>query len=101
MYVHVESYMSHVLTLFEHSIILIITKYNEMLLKKKFFIYIYIYYFKFFLVSCVSILQHTFIPVLPSGLIDFCCSPMPFIMGINPSMVKQLDHLEIEMEEVC
>ncbi|XP_003388654.1 PREDICTED: DENN domain-containing protein 2A-like [Amphimedon queenslandica] len=43
--------------------------------------------------------QHTFIPVLPDELIDFCGSPLPCIFGISPSMVKKLDHLEIEMEE--
>lgn len=45
--------------------------------------------------------QHTFIPVLPNSLIDFCGSPLPFIIGINPSMAKKLDKLDIEMEEVC
>ena len=45
--------------------------------------------------------QHTFIPVLPSSLIDFCCSPMPFIIGINPDMAKQLDHLDLQVEDVC
>lgn len=43
--------------------------------------------------------QHVFIPVLPTSLIDFVCSPLPYIIGINPSCLKQLD--DLEMEEVC
>ena len=33
-------------------------------------------------------------------LIDFCGSPLPFIIGISPTMAKQLDKLDIQMEEV-
>ena len=42
--------------------------------------------------------QHVFIPVLPSGLIDFVCSPLPYIIGINPSCIKQIETMET-MEE--
>ena len=36
--------------------------------------------------------------VLPSGLIDFVCSPLPYIIGINPSCIKQIETMET-MEE--
>ena len=42
--------------------------------------------------------QHVFIPILPSGLIDFVCSPLPYIIGINPSCIKQIETMET-MEE--
>ena len=45
--------------------------------------------------------QHVFIPVLPTSLIDFVCSPLPYIIGINPSCIKQLDELEMEEVRVC
>ncbi len=37
-----------------------------------------------------------FIPVLPNSLIDFVCSPLPYIIGINPSLIKELDSMEME-----
>ena len=54
----------------------------------------------FYLLLSLSLSQHTLIPVLPDELIDFCGSPLPCVFGISPSMIKKLDHLEIEMEEV-
>ena len=42
------------------------------------------------------LLQHVFIPVLPSSLIDFVCSPLPYIIGISPSTIKQLDTMEMD-----
>ena len=45
--------------------------------------------------------QHVFIPVLPTSLIDFVCSPLPYIIGINPSCIKQLDELEMEEVSAC
>ena len=44
--------------------------------------------------------QHVFIPVLPGALIDFCCSPLPYLMGMHPSLIPALDEMET-MEEVC
>jgi len=40
--------------------------------------------------------QHVFIPVLPTSLIDFVCSPLPYMMGIHPSCIKHLEDLEME-----
>ena len=37
-----------------------------------------------------------FIPVLPSSLIDFVCSPLPYIIGLNPASCKQFDDMEME-----
>ena len=44
--------------------------------------------------------QHALIPVLPSDLVDFCCSPLPFMMGILPACLKKMDDLDME-EDVC
>ena len=42
--------------------------------------------------------QHVFIPVLPGTLIDSVCSLLPYIIGINPSCIKQIETVET-MEE--
>jgi hypothetical protein len=42
--------------------------------------------------------QHVFIPILPGALIDFCCSPLPYIIGMNPSLIPSLDQMDT-MEE--
>lgn len=42
--------------------------------------------------------QHTFVPVLPAGMLDICCSPTPFVMGaLSPSLPEVLD---MPIEEV-
>ncbi|TRY82445.1 hypothetical protein DNTS_007888 [Danionella cerebrum] len=42
--------------------------------------------------------QHTFVPVLPAGMLDICCSPTPFVMGaLSPSLAEVL---EMPIEEV-
>uniref|UniRef100_A0A8D2ZNG5 DENN domain containing 1C n=1 Tax=Scophthalmus maximus TaxID=52904 RepID=A0A8D2ZNG5_SCOMX len=47
------------------------------------------------LTSCVHALsavlypmywQHIFIPVLPPHLLDYCCAPMPFLIGVHSSL---------------
>ena len=43
--------------------------------------------------------QHVFIPVLPGALIDFCCSPLPYLMGMSPTLIPALDEMDT-MEEV-
>ncbi|XP_013407258.1 DENN domain-containing protein 2A isoform X2 [Lingula anatina] len=40
--------------------------------------------------------QHTYISVLPDGLIDICCSPTPYIIGILSAFKDQLDDLPLE-----
>ncbi|XP_068615189.1 DENN domain-containing protein 2C-like [Brachionichthys hirsutus] len=42
--------------------------------------------------------QHTFIPVLPAGMLDISCSPTPFLIGLLAPCLPQL--LELPIEEV-
>ncbi|XP_023687100.2 DENN domain-containing protein 2C isoform X1 [Paramormyrops kingsleyae] len=42
--------------------------------------------------------QHTFVPVLPANMLDICCSPTPFLMGVLFSSLPQL--LDLPIEEV-
>eukprot|EP01113_Clastostelium_recurvatum_P049573 TRINITY_DN9208_c0_g1_i3.p1 TRINITY_DN9208_c0_g1~~TRINITY_DN9208_c0_g1_i3.p1 ORF type:complete len:868 (-),score=169.76 TRINITY_DN9208_c0_g1_i3:38-2641(-) len=39
--------------------------------------------------------QHIFIPVLPRPLLDYCCAPMPFLMGLHASLMLPLQMLPI------
>ncbi|XP_077427274.1 DENN domain-containing protein 1B isoform X2 [Vanacampus margaritifer] len=50
------------------------------------------------LTSCVHALgallypmhwQHIFIPVLPPHLLDYCCAPMPYLIGVHSSLTEQ------------
>ncbi|KAL1281269.1 hypothetical protein QQF64_000072, partial [Cirrhinus molitorella] len=34
--------------------------------------------------------QHIFIPVLPPHLLDYCCAPMPYLIGIHSSMAERV-----------
>ncbi|KFQ94948.1 DENN domain-containing protein 2C, partial [Nipponia nippon] len=40
--------------------------------------------------------QHTYIPVLPTSMIDIVCSPTPFLIGILSCSLPQLQDLPIE-----
>ncbi|KFV79800.1 DENN domain-containing protein 2C, partial [Struthio camelus australis] len=40
--------------------------------------------------------QHTYIPVLPTSMIDIACSPTPFLIGILSCSLPQLQDLPIE-----
>ncbi|XP_061535486.1 DENN domain-containing protein 1B isoform X2 [Phycodurus eques] len=49
------------------------------------------------LTSCVHALgallypmhwQHIFIPVLPPHLLDYCCAPMPYLIGVHSSLAE-------------
>ena len=42
--------------------------------------------------------QHVFIPVLPNSMIDYCCAPMPFVIGILTSSLPKV--LTMPIEEV-
>ncbi|XP_072233853.1 DENN domain-containing protein 2A-like [Leuresthes tenuis] len=42
--------------------------------------------------------QHTYIPVLPSAMLDIVCTPTPFIVGLLSSSLPQL--IELPLEEV-
>uniref|UniRef100_A0A3B3S3J9 DENN/MADD domain containing 1A n=1 Tax=Paramormyrops kingsleyae TaxID=1676925 RepID=A0A3B3S3J9_9TELE len=32
--------------------------------------------------------QHVYIPVLPQHLIDYCCAPMPYLIGVHSSLME-------------
>ena len=32
--------------------------------------------------------QHIFCPIMPPSLMDYCCAPMPFLMGVHESLMK-------------
>ncbi|XP_060731307.1 suppression of tumorigenicity 5 protein [Tachysurus vachellii] len=40
--------------------------------------------------------QHTFIPVLPSSMVDIVCCPTPFLVGILSSSLAKLKELPVE-----
>ncbi|XP_027899150.1 DENN domain-containing protein 2A-like [Xiphophorus couchianus] len=40
--------------------------------------------------------QHTYIPVLPSAMLDIVCTPTPFIVGLLSSSLAQLNELPLE-----
>lgn len=40
--------------------------------------------------------QHTYIPVLPSAMLDIVCTPTPFIVGLLSSSLPQLNELPLE-----
>jgi DENN domain-containing protein 2 len=40
--------------------------------------------------------QHIFVPVLPPSLLNFCCAPMPFVVGILRSSLPEV--LEMPMD---
>ncbi|KAI3368603.1 hypothetical protein L3Q82_025611 [Scortum barcoo] len=39
--------------------------------------------------------QHIFIPVLPPHLLDYCCAPMPYFVGVHLSLLEVLITLDI------
>lgn len=40
--------------------------------------------------------QHTFIPVLPSSMLDIVCCPTPFLVGLLSSSLPKLKELPVE-----
>lgn len=40
--------------------------------------------------------EHTYIPVLPTSLIDIVCLPSPYLLGVLPSSVPEIEDLPIE-----
>ncbi|KPP67376.1 DENN domain-containing protein 1C-like, partial [Scleropages formosus] len=34
--------------------------------------------------------QHIFIPVLPPHLLDYCCAPMPYLIGVHSSLFERV-----------
>ncbi|XP_072569982.1 DENN domain-containing protein 1A isoform X2 [Paramormyrops kingsleyae] len=40
--------------------------------------------------------QHVYIPVLPQHLIDYCCAPMPYLIGVHSSLMEKLKGVALE-----
>ncbi|XP_071763028.2 DENN domain-containing protein 1B isoform X1 [Centroberyx gerrardi] len=40
--------------------------------------------------------QHIFIPVLPPHLLDYCCAPMPYLVGVHLSLLERVRSRSLE-----
>ncbi|XP_005348505.1 DENN domain-containing protein 1B isoform X1 [Microtus ochrogaster] len=40
--------------------------------------------------------QHIYIPVLPPHLLDYCCAPMPYLIGIHSSLIEKVKNKSLE-----
>ncbi|XP_075435488.1 DENN domain-containing protein 1A isoform X8 [Ascaphus truei] len=40
--------------------------------------------------------QHVYIPVLPPHLLDYCCAPMPYLIGIHSSLMEKVKAMSLE-----
>ncbi|XP_060716469.1 DENN domain-containing protein 1B [Tachysurus vachellii] len=40
--------------------------------------------------------QHIFIPVLPPHLLDYCCAPMPYLIGVHYSLIERVRSRALE-----
>ncbi|XP_015442997.1 DENN domain-containing protein 1B isoform X2 [Pteropus alecto] len=40
--------------------------------------------------------QHIYIPVLPPHLLDYCCAPMPYVIGIHSSLTERVKNKSLE-----
>ncbi|XP_045154109.1 DENN domain-containing protein 1B [Echinops telfairi] len=40
--------------------------------------------------------QHIYIPVLPPRLLDYCCAPMPYLIGIHSSLIERVKNKSLE-----
>ncbi|XP_056136070.1 DENN domain-containing protein 1B [Lampris incognitus] len=40
--------------------------------------------------------QHIFIPVLPPHLLDYCCAPMPYLIGVHTSLTESVKSCKLE-----
>ncbi|KAI5089748.1 DENN domain-containing protein 1B-like isoform X2, partial [Silurus meridionalis] len=40
--------------------------------------------------------QHIFIPVLPPYLLDYCCAPMPYLIGVHSSLIERVRSRALE-----
>ncbi|XP_040262186.1 DENN domain-containing protein 1A isoform X2 [Bufo bufo] len=40
--------------------------------------------------------QHVYIPVLPPHLLDYCCAPMPYLIGIHSSLMEKVKSMSLE-----
>uniref|UniRef100_A0A8D0HNN4 UDENN domain-containing protein n=1 Tax=Sphenodon punctatus TaxID=8508 RepID=A0A8D0HNN4_SPHPU len=40
--------------------------------------------------------QHIYIPVLPPNLLDYCCAPMPYLIGVHLSLIERVKNKSLE-----
>ncbi|XP_026634578.1 DENN domain-containing protein 1A isoform X2 [Microtus ochrogaster] len=40
--------------------------------------------------------QHVYIPVLPPHLLDYCCAPMPYLIGVHFSLMEKVRNMALE-----
>jgi len=40
--------------------------------------------------------QHIFVPVLPPSLLNYCCAPMPFVVGVLKSCIGEVHRLPMD-----
>ncbi|XP_074078389.1 DENN domain-containing protein 1B isoform X3 [Macrotis lagotis] len=40
--------------------------------------------------------QHIYIPVLPPHLLDYCCAPMPYLIGVHSSLIERVRNKSLE-----
>uniref|UniRef100_A0A8C5C6Z8 DENN/MADD domain containing 1A n=1 Tax=Gadus morhua TaxID=8049 RepID=A0A8C5C6Z8_GADMO len=40
--------------------------------------------------------QHVYIPVLPQHLIDYCCAPMPYLIGVHTSLMEKVRGMALD-----
>nr|XP_033773031.1 DENN domain-containing protein 1B isoform X2 [Geotrypetes seraphini] len=40
--------------------------------------------------------QHIYIPVLPPHLLDYCCAPMPYLIGVHLSLIERVKSRSLE-----
>ncbi|XP_031746736.1 DENN domain-containing protein 1A isoform X2 [Xenopus tropicalis] len=40
--------------------------------------------------------QHVYIPVLPPHLLDYCCAPMPYLIGIHSSLMEKVKGMSLD-----
>ncbi|XP_058613729.1 DENN domain-containing protein 1A isoform X3 [Onychostoma macrolepis] len=40
--------------------------------------------------------QHVYIPVLPQHLVDYCCAPMPYLIGVHSSLMEKVRGMALD-----
>ncbi|XP_028273416.1 DENN domain-containing protein 1A isoform X2 [Parambassis ranga] len=40
--------------------------------------------------------QHVYIPVLPQHLLDYCCAPMPYLIGVHSSLMEKVRTMALD-----
>ncbi|KAM8801385.1 DENN domain-containing protein 1A isoform 7-T7 [Rhynchonycteris naso] len=40
--------------------------------------------------------QHVYIPILPPHLLDYCCAPMPYLIGIHLSLMEKVRNMALD-----